>query len=109
MDFCPVCKRLLILKEERGAMIGSCSCGFKRTCGINISSEENNDLKSSLIGEGVVSEFNDSRDGFFRICSKCGFDKASAFQITSNESEVTIFKCLKCNYSVRQSQGGSKA
>jgi hypothetical protein len=97
-------------KEEMGRMIGVCNCGFKRTGGINIIGEDNTFKEnSSFIGGGVVEEDNLSRGGFSRICSKCGFDKAEAFQITSNESEVTIFKCLRCSHSVRQAQGSSKA
>jgi hypothetical protein len=96
------------MKIEGGKNIGFCSCGFKRTAGIGIIGEDVNS-KSEIVGEGFVSSSNESATGFSRICEKCGFDSAEAFQLTSNESEVTIFSCLKCGNKVRQSQGGSKA
>jgi DNA-directed RNA polymerase subunit M/transcription elongation factor TFIIS len=102
-----MCKGLLIQKEEKGKTIGVCSCGFKRTGGITISGEENSVTCS--IGEGVVSEDNSQKEGFFRICEKCGYDKAEASQILGNESEITVFSCLKCGHKVRQAQGSSKA
>lgn len=109
LEFCPMCRALLTQKEIRGKMIGVCNCGFMRTCGINITGEDNNNEKNKLTGSGVVGESDGKGEGFSRICEKCGFDKCECFQITSNESEVTIFKCLKCKHSVRQAQGSSKA
>jgi DNA-directed RNA polymerase subunit M/transcription elongation factor TFIIS len=105
-----MCRGLLMLKEENGKNIGICKCGFKRTAGISISGEEKNSINSLItIGTGVAIDNNISTIGFFKVCEKCGFDKAEAFQITSNESEITIFKCLRCGKSIRQSQGSSKA
>ena len=109
LEFCPVCKRLLMQKEENGKIIGVCSCGFIRTAGINIEGEDNNYEKGKLMAAGITNENEGKGEGFSRICEKCGFDKCEMFQITSNESEVTIFKCLKCGHSVRQAQGSSKA
>ena len=109
LEFCPMCRALLIQKEVKGRIIGVCSCGFMRTGGINILGEDNNVERGKLTGSGVANESDSKGEGFSRICDKCGFDKAEAFSITSNESEVTIFKCLKCGYSVRQAQGSSKA
>jgi len=45
MEFCPVCKSLLLIKEENGKNIGYCSCGFKRMSGVEISSSETNDIE----------------------------------------------------------------
>ncbi|MDP1728942.1 MAG: hypothetical protein Q8L27_01925 [archaeon] len=101
-----MCKGILQLKEENGLMIGLCNCGFKRTAGISISGEESNNI--SNVGGGVVGEDTLMSEGFDRICKKCGHDRADASSILSNESEVTIFTCLKCGFRERQSQG-SKA
>jgi DNA-directed RNA polymerase subunit M/transcription elongation factor TFIIS len=102
-----MCRGLLQQKEENQRLIGVCSCGFKRTAGINISQEDS--LKNSIVGSGVVNENNNLNGSFSKICKKCGFDKAEAYNMTSNESEVTIFRCLKCGHATRQSQGSSKA
>lgn len=107
MEFCPVCKNLLMLGEERGRVIGVCGCGFKRTSGISVSGEEKNQTEHNLVE--VLDEKGFSKEGFFRICEKCGHDKAEASLVASNESEVTIFSCLKCGHKTRQSQGSSKA
>lgn len=109
LEFCPMCKGLLQMKEEAGRNIGFCACGFKRTGGISISGEDSNFERKINLGEGVISEDEVLKEGFYKICKKCGFDKAEAFTLTSNESEVTIFKCLKCGNSTRQAQGSSKA
>ena len=97
------------MKEEAGRNIGFCACGFKRTAGINISGEDGNQERKINLGEGVVSENEIVKEGFDKICKKCGFGRAEAFSMISNESEVTIFKCLKCGNSTRQAQGSSKA
>lgn len=109
LEFCPMCRGILAQKEEKGALIGVCSCGFKRTGGMSITSEDNNPERKCDLGGGVVDNDYNKQEGFSRVCEKCGFDKAEAFSITSNESEVTIFKCLKCGHSIRQAQGSSKA
>lgn len=106
LEFCPMCKSILQLKEEKGIKIGFCNCGFKRTSGISIAGEEN--CFSDNLGSGVIRD-SVSEEGFERICKKCGYNKADASSILSNESEVTIFTCLKCGFRERQSQGSSKA
>jgi Zn ribbon nucleic-acid-binding protein len=106
LDFCPMCKSILQLKEENNKQIGVCNCGFKRTGGISLAEDEINIIVNS--GSGVVSE-NLTGEGFEMVCKKCGYDRADASSIISNESEITIFTCLKCGARNRQSSGGSKA
>jgi len=107
LEFCPMCKGLLMLKEEKGKQIGFCKCGFKRTGGISVLGEEDS-IKTNF-GSGIVTEENILSEGFNRVCEKCGHDKAEASQITSNESEITLFKCLRCGNTTRQASGSSKA
>lgn len=103
-----MCKSLLQLKNEGEKTIGVCRCGFKRTAGITISGEDNN-AKEVTLGGGFVDSDTSKSEGFFRICEKCGHNQAEISQIISNESEISIFTCLKCGNRVRQSSGGSKA
>jgi len=59
MEFCPVCKKLLQVKNENGKNIGFCSCGFKRMSGIEITSSEKGNNKVISTGEGVIEEKED--------------------------------------------------
>lgn len=59
IQFCPVCKKILQLKEENGKNIGICSCGFKRTSGYDLSASEKGEDKVIAIGEGVIKENKD--------------------------------------------------
>jgi hypothetical protein len=95
-----------MIKFEGDRNIGLCSCGFKRTGGISISGEENT-ISDNKAG-GVVNEGDRSKEGFFRICEKCGHDKSEAIQMVSHEADIILFKCLKCGSSIRQTSG-SKA
>lgn len=95
-------------KKENDKIIGFCSCGFKRTSGLVISGEENS-VQLNNVGGGVASEDNSSVEGLMKVCEKCGYDKAEASQILSNESEITVYTCLKCGYRTRESSGTSKS
>ncbi|MDD5193770.1 MAG: hypothetical protein PHF67_04270 [Candidatus Nanoarchaeia archaeon] len=54
LQFCPVCKNLLQLKEENGKTIGFCSCGFKRMAGVEISLSEKNNANEK--GQGIIKK-----------------------------------------------------
>ena len=56
IQFCPVCKKILQLKEENGKNIGVCSCGFKRTSGYDLSASEKGEDKVVAIGEGIIED-----------------------------------------------------
>jgi DNA-directed RNA polymerase subunit M/transcription elongation factor TFIIS len=85
LEFCPVCSRLLQLKEDNGRIIGWCSCGFKRMQGIELNSES-----------------------IDKVCRKCGYDKAEIAELQSGESTIFIYTCLKCKGVEREVQGSSK-
>ena len=105
LNFCHVCKKLLIIEKRGEVNVGACVCGFKRTSGIEIScNEENNDFKTL----GVVYEIFSSKEMVENICDKCGFNRSEVSEIAANESNIFIFKCLKCGFTKRQSQGSSK-
>ncbi len=99
IQFCPVCKALLQIKEENGKTILFCNCGFKR---YNFDMESVDKTAHNLIGEGVIKE--EIGEGNQHICKKCGCDKAEIIDLgerDTNESGVYIFKCQKCGYSER--------
>jgi hypothetical protein len=56
IQFCPVCKGILHMKEENGKIIGVCSCGFKRTSGYELSATEKGEDKIIAVGEGVIKD-----------------------------------------------------
>lgn len=56
LQFCPVCRNLLQLKEENGKVMGFCSCGFKRMSGVEISLIEKNKINEK--GQGVIEKDN---------------------------------------------------
>jgi hypothetical protein len=59
IQFCPVCGKILQLKEENGKNIGVCSCGFKRNSGYELSASEKGEDKVISIGEGFVEDDKD--------------------------------------------------
>jgi DNA-directed RNA polymerase subunit M/transcription elongation factor TFIIS len=107
LEFCPVCKGLLQLKEENGRIIGWCTCGFKRMQGIELSSVDKNDMDNMKSGEGIVSDKNIG-ESINKICKKCGYDKAEVAELQSRESAIFIYTCLKCKSVEREVQGSSK-
>ena len=58
IQFCPVCGKILQLKEENGKNIGFCSCGFKRMSGYDLNASEKGEDKLASVGEGVIQEEN---------------------------------------------------
>lgn len=106
MEFCPVCRRLLFVKEEDGKKIGYCICGFKRMSGISIESKDftiENNKKELRDG----NTFSNDSESYNNICKKCGFDKADVidFGESNDESSVYLIKCRNCGYTERQSSG----
>jgi len=106
LQFCPVCKNLLQIKNEGDKSIGFCSCGFKRTGGIILEADDNTN-KHEEKGAGFVSE-NQNISGVEHICKKCGYNQAEVSEIAANEANIFIYKCLKCKHSEREVQGSSK-
>ncbi len=106
LQFCPVCKNLLQLRTEGDKNIGFCSCGFVRTSGIILEADDNSN-KLVEKGSGSVDEKQNTL-GVERICKKCGYNQAEASEIAANEANIFIFKCLKCGFTDRETQGSSK-
>lgn len=101
LDFCPVCKNLLMLKKEGEKTIGYCTCGFKRAGGVEISSSEIN--KKKVNEAGVIN--NNINEGFFHKCSICGFAHAELNdlgEILNSEASVCLYTCKKCGHVDRE-------
>jgi hypothetical protein len=56
IQFCPVCGKILQLKEVNGKNIGVCSCGFKRMSGYDLDVSEKVNAKATSTGEGFILE-----------------------------------------------------
>jgi DNA-directed RNA polymerase subunit M/transcription elongation factor TFIIS len=94
--FCPVCKKILLIKELNGSQAYFCSCGFIRPEKPDLSFKEK--IKNLEVGEGI-NEDNNSDEGVMNICKHCGYDKAIALDLGerfTNESNMYLFRCLKC-------------
>ena len=103
LQFCPVCKSLLQLRDEDGKVILYCNCGFIRRAGVELSSSETRD--NHFRGDGVIKD-EDKSVGIDYICKKCGYDKAELIDLgerNTNENQVFLYKCLKCQHSERKS------
>ena len=107
LEFCPVCGKLLEIKNDNGKIIGTCSCGFKRMAGVELSSVDTRDVNTLNTGEGVVSDKSSSVE-VDKYCKKCGHDKAEVSELQSGESTIFIYTCVKCKSVEREVQGSSK-
>ncbi|MEK6860203.1 MAG: hypothetical protein AABX54_05305 [Nanoarchaeota archaeon] len=56
IQFCPVCGKILQIKEENEKNIGFCICGFKRMSGYELGASEKGNNKVTSTGEGVIKE-----------------------------------------------------
>jgi len=105
LKFCPLCNKVLKIKEENEEKFLVCSCGYKKETNSNlVFSEEEKKVK---LGRGVAVE-KKSLNGFPHKCSKCGYNQADVTDLGasySDESNKYLFKCKKCGYSERQSDG----
>lgn len=101
LQFCPVCRALLQVREEDGINIAFCNCGFMRK-GVDLSSVDKG--VSKFRGEGVSSS-DPTDEGVDFICNKCGYNKAELIDLgerNTNENGVSMYKCLKCGHSERK-------
>jgi DNA-directed RNA polymerase subunit M/transcription elongation factor TFIIS len=110
MIFCK-CGKLMEVNENNSKNFGSvkvayCICGEKKIIGEEISFEENRPKKEARSSE-VVEKKHDL-GGFPHICSKCGYGECEVHELGvfyGDEAGVYLFKCKKCGWSERQSDG----
>lgn len=91
-----------------GLRMAVCSCGNKKLIREDetINAEETQP-KKDLRSSEVLSEKHDT-SGFPHICSKCGHGECEVIELGvfyGDEVGVYLFKCKKCGYSERQSDG----
>jgi len=86
--------------------VAYCLCGEKRIIIGDVSFEEKQKEREIRSSE-VVEKKHDLR-GFPHICSKCGYDECEVHELGvfyGDEAGVYLFKCKKCGWSERQSDG----
>ena len=56
IEFCPVCGKILQIKDVKGKHMGVCSCGFKRAS-IDVSASDNTPKNTLInVGEGAIKD-----------------------------------------------------
>jgi len=109
MDFCDNCGKLLGLgKDFSGSAAVRCTfCGEGKILG-EVKVSEIKVFKES-VGEGVLDQAeHDLSEGFPHICKKCGHGEADVHDWGigySDESSIHFFRCKKCGFIERQSDG----
>ena len=108
MEFCENCgKPLKVLAKNTSVIIASCDfCGTKK---LRTFSElgYNEKPKKVEVGQGVLTDKHEG-NGFPHICKKCNHDLADVHDLGAmyaDESNIYLFKCKKCGYVERQSDG----
>jgi len=105
LQFCPVCKKALVAREEDGITYATCICGYKKETKSDLVFSEQEKRKE--IGRGIAVDKKNLK-GFPHVCSKCGYGQAEVTDLGasySDESNTYLFKCKKCGYSERQADG----
>jgi DNA-directed RNA polymerase subunit M/transcription elongation factor TFIIS len=107
MKFCKNCGKGLFINNPETNIV-QCSCGYieKIERGHDVGFEEKIPQKAE-IGKGAVTEKHDLH-GFPHICKKCSHGEAEAIELGvfyGDEAGVYLFKCKKCGYTERQSDG----
>jgi DNA-directed RNA polymerase subunit M/transcription elongation factor TFIIS len=105
MIFCK-CGKIMDIRDD-GLRMAFCSCGNKHlVLGGEITVEDNTPKTEIRNSEVVKTEHVGS--GFPHNCSKCGYGEADVIELGifySDEAAVYLFKCKKCGWSERQSDG----
>lgn len=106
MIFCE-CGKIMEIRDD-GLRMAFCLCGRKQVVlGGELTAEDNNP-KNEMRNSEVVKEEHKGVGGFPHNCSKCGFGEADVIDLGiaySDEAAVYLFKCKKCGWSERQSDG----
>lgn len=103
--FCGKCGRMLTAYDGRLEQDVVCACGHTQkmihelTAGEKLSHAEK-------IGGGVVRP--DTKGGFPNVCKKCGHEGADVTDLGSpysDESPIYLYRCKKCGFVERHSEG----
>lgn len=107
MEFCLNCGKPLRLEKS----IAKCNCGFvKKSKEISTSEKIQKPIKK---GQGILNEKNQQqKKGFPHKCKKCNHDFAEIIDLGasySDESNIYLFKCNKCNFVEREGYGSGNS
>ena len=101
MKFCPECSRIINPN-------GKCGCGYEDPSKEPAILSEKIDSVKKIEVEVVEDDSDKYRIEMKHVCKKCGYNKAEVKDLgvmVADESPVTLFTCLKCNFTERQSDG----
>jgi len=102
MKFCINCGRPVELNKNEV----KCSCGFTKIVGSKISFSEKI-KKPEEKGEGIFISEKFEEKGFPHICKKCRYEYADVVDLGSfysDESNIRLFRCKKCDYVSRDAK-----
>jgi DNA-directed RNA polymerase subunit M/transcription elongation factor TFIIS len=103
--FCDSCGNL-IKDKKKDTDKWECICGFIKDHKGDVMSIEK--ITQKKVGEGVFRP--EKREGFPHKCKKCGYGKADVDIISafySDESDTSLFRCQKCGFVERVTDGTS--
>jgi DNA-directed RNA polymerase subunit M/transcription elongation factor TFIIS len=112
LHFCSDCGKIMKVNKQADLLLAVCgSCSTFKELSVGIVTT----IKSQAVVErskDVADEKNSApAEGKFpHICSACGHDEAYAKDLGAflgDESNVYLFKCVKCNHTDRQADGCS--
>jgi DNA-directed RNA polymerase subunit M/transcription elongation factor TFIIS len=105
LEFCPKCKKALVMREEDKITYATCICGYEKETKAELYTSERE--KRKKVGQGIAIDTK-NLEGFPHKCSKCGYGQSEVTDLGasySDESNTYLFKCKKCGYSERQADG----
>lgn len=105
--FCNVCGGILTTYEtKQGTIEGVCAKGCTPARHVHVTTTETV-LHAPHTGAGVIPE-DKNEHGFPHTCKQCGYEECEITDLGaqySDESNVYLYRCLKCNHVERQADG----
>ena len=108
MQFCNNCGKILPINNELKPSNIICSCGSINNLNKETSFEEKQKIKEKRNSEVFHDTSKTDLDGFPHLCKKCGHNFSEVRDLGcfyGDEAGVYLFKCKKCGYTERQSDG----
>lgn len=104
--FCKKCGGLLNTYETKDGVIeGLCVNGCTPLQKVQLSTTEH--IAHQTKGTGVIPE-ETNQQGFPHTCKQCGYEACEITDLGaqySDESNIYLYRCLKCNHVERQADG----
>ncbi len=96
---------LTVFAHHDGAYEVVCSCGHVNQIHHALRAGERIKTKEA-VGTGIATPLEEK--GFPHTCRKCGYGECEPTQINapySDESDIYLYRCLKCGFVERQADG----